>query len=131
MVAPVIFEAHSALKAGARERTWITATFSRRMRAARRKALTIPRSGFLVCTGMGTNSAPDALRSLTMRPPEEATMARPPARITASATSSVDCSAPPVSSEGTTCRRVKFGGSVAKGRAVLRRRHAHSQRKRP
>jgi hypothetical protein len=99
--------AHSAEKAGARLRACTMETFSCRISATRRAALPSMVSGFLVCTGICASRPPSASSRAAMRPPRVATRAVPPARTTAWATSIVLCSAPPVSSSGMTCSRVK------------------------
>jgi hypothetical protein len=95
-----------ALQAGARLRAWTRSTPSvsiiRRISLAFQSSLT----GFLVAAAKGTNSPPAAEMRGANRPPSDNTSARPPARTMASAISTADSSAPPVSSSGMICSMV-------------------------
>ena len=87
-------------------------TFSSRISPISPMALSSITHGFFEWTGISTSSPPPSASRPAIRPPREATSARPPAFFTARATSTVVCSAPPVSSSGVTCSRVKFSGRV-------------------
>ena len=63
-------------------------------------------SGFLLATGISMTSPPPCAIALAMRPPWVTTNAFAPARVSASAISSVANSLPPVSRRGTTCNIV-------------------------
>jgi hypothetical protein len=101
--------AHRALKAGARLRAWTRLTFSLADQVGQARGVAQHDQRVL---RLHRHLAPGARRRLPAAhhaPAAAATRARPPASITAWATSIVVCSAPPVSSSGVTCSRVKSG----------------------
>src|SRR5271168_2871902 len=99
-----------ALKAGARERTWIRLTCRRRAKRARRTPLARIVAGSLAWTGSRISSDPASLASDSNAPPRVAISEPAPARATARAVSSVTCSTPPPSIRGVTCRRTNRSG---------------------
>ena len=79
--------------------------------AASAKPLAMILIGFLVFKSIVRSCPPASASRAFIRPPRLATIERPPTRTTAAETSSAVCSAPPVSSSGMTCSKVKCAGS--------------------
>ncbi len=101
------------------ERAWISETrASRRLEASLPGSIRRPHSGWLP-SGNSRCVARSLSRSGTMAPPGEATMAEPPAAITACAASSVARARPLPARVGTICRRVGWRARQLGGRLMV------------